>query len=187
MRVLIAALLGGLVVFVWGAVSHMVLPVGEMGMRQPANEDIVLEAVKTGLGADGIYYLPSIAPDKMNDETVSKAWAEKSKASPYLFIVNRSGGYDPTAMGPMLATEFATNVLSALVAALIAAALPLGFGGRVLMITGMGLFAFLSVNVPMWNWYRFPVDFTLGQMTGHVVGWLLGGIAIAWWLGRAKR
>jgi hypothetical protein len=44
MRVLIAALLGGLVVFIWGFVSHVLLPVGDMGMRQPANEDVVLEA-----------------------------------------------------------------------------------------------------------------------------------------------
>ena len=109
MRVLIAALLGGLVVFLWGFVSHVVLPVGDMGMRQPANEDVVLEAIKTGLGAEGVYYLPSIAPDKMDDEAASKAWAEKSKASPYVFIVHRSGGYDPSAMGPNLATEFMTT------------------------------------------------------------------------------
>lgn len=187
MRILIAALLGGVVVFVWGFVSHVVLPVGDMGMRQPANEDVVLEAIKTGLGAEGVYYLPSIAPEKMADEAASKAWAEKSKASPYVFIVHRSGGYDPTDMGPNLATEFVTNVLSALVAAVVAASLSLGFGGRVLMITGMGLFAFLSVNVPLWNWYHFPTDFTAGQFIGHVVGWMLGGIAIAWWLGRGKR
>lgn len=187
MRILIAALLGGLVVFLWGFVSHTLLPVGDMGMRQPANEDVVLEAIKTGLGAEGVYYLPSIASDKMGDEAAVKAWTEKSKASPYVFIVNRSGGYDPSAMGPNLATEFVTNVLSALVAAALAASLSLGFGGRVLMITGMGLFAFLTVNVPQWNWYHFPTEFTLGEFIGHVVGWLLGGIAIAWWLGRKAR
>ena len=34
MRIYIAGLIGGIVLFVWGAVSHMVLPVGEMGIQQ---------------------------------------------------------------------------------------------------------------------------------------------------------
>ena len=31
-RILIAGLVGGVIVFVWGAFSHMVLPIGEMGL-----------------------------------------------------------------------------------------------------------------------------------------------------------
>jgi hypothetical protein len=44
MRLIVAALLGGLVVFAWGFVSHMVLPVGDMSHGQASNEDLVLAA-----------------------------------------------------------------------------------------------------------------------------------------------
>jgi hypothetical protein len=35
------------------------------------------------------------------------------------------------------------------------------------------------VNVPQWNWYRFPTAFTLAQLVEHVVGFLLVGVAAA--------
>ena len=44
MRVLISGLIGGLVFFVWAAVAHMVLPIGEMGMKVANSEDPVLAA-----------------------------------------------------------------------------------------------------------------------------------------------
>ena len=55
---------------------------------------------------------------------------------------------------------------------------------------GMGLldiyslFGWVTINVPQWNWYRFPLDFTLANLATEAVGWLLAGFAIAWWLGR---
>ena len=50
-----------------------------------------------------------------------------------------------------------------------------------------GLFGWLMNIVPQWNWYRFPSDFMVGNLLEQGIGWLLGGIAIAWWLGRAVR
>jgi hypothetical protein len=47
-----------------------------------------------------------------------------------------------------------------------------------------GLFGWLANIVPLWTWYRFPSDFLVGNLIEEAVGWILGGIAIAWWLGR---
>jgi hypothetical protein len=33
----------------------------------------------------------------------------------------------------------------------------------------------------------FPISFTVGALIEQVVGWLLAGAAIAWWLGRRQR
>jgi hypothetical protein len=46
------------------------------------------------------------------------------------------------------------------------------------------VFGWLANIVPEWNWYRFPTDFLVGNLIEEAVGWTLGGIAIAWWLGR---
>jgi hypothetical protein len=54
MRLIIAALLGAIVLFAWGVVSHMVLPIGEMGHRMATSEDVVLAALKEGLPAGGV-------------------------------------------------------------------------------------------------------------------------------------
>src|SRR5262245_32557323 len=43
MKVAIAGFVGGLILFVWGAVSHTALPLGHMGMARmdPQHEDVV--------------------------------------------------------------------------------------------------------------------------------------------------
>ena len=49
-----------------------------------------------------------------------------------------------------------------------------GYLGRVLVVTAMGLFGFVSILVSYWNWYGFPTDFTIGAVLDEVIGWFLG-------------
>jgi len=184
MRIVIAALLAAIVLFVWQFLSHMVLPIGMMGFRLPANEDVVLQAVSTGLPNPGIYYLPSIDPAKMNDEAAMKAWSDKAQKSPYVWAVVAGPTPDPMSMTPQLIKQFITNFLAALLAAFVLAATAWTFGLRVVGTLAFGLFGWLANLVPQWTWYRFPSDFIVGGLLDQGIGWLLGGVAIAWWLGR---
>ena len=184
MRIGIAALLAAVVLFLWQFLAHMVLPIGQMGFRLPQNEDIVLSAVSTGLPTPGIYYLPSIDPAKMGDAAVMKAWTEKSAKSPYIFAVVNAPPADPGSMTSQLVTQFITNFLSAILAAFVLAATAWTFGARVIGSLVFGVFGWLMNIVPQWTWYRFPSDFVVGNLLEEGIGWLLAGIAIAWWLGR---
>lgn len=185
MRLIIAAFLGGVVLFFWGFVSHMVLPVGEMGHGMANNEDVVIAALKEGLPArEGVYHVPGLAPDQYEDEAASAAYATKAVANANAFIVYQPIGRNGLDMGPQLGKEFATNLVSALVAAWVLSLGAFGFGKRVAIATVLGLFAWLVISVPYWNWYRFPLDFTLGAFIKAVVGWFLAGLPMAWWLGR---
>ena len=80
---------------------------------------------------------------------------------------------------PLMAKEVATNVFCALLAAIVLTQVRSGYLGRVLCVTLMGVFAFAVVCVPYWNWYGFPLDFTIGQAAVHIVGWLLAGLVLA--------
>lgn len=187
MRIFVAALLGAIVFFLWQFLAHMVLPIGQMGFRLPQNEDIVLQAVATGLPAPGIYYLPSIDPAKMSDEAVVKAWAEKSQKNPFVFaVVESPPSGDPMSMAPQLIKQFISDFLGALLATFVLAATAWTFGPRVLGALSFGLFGWLLNIVPLWTWYRFPSDFVVGNLLEQGIGWILGGIAIAWWLGRTR-
>ena len=188
MRIGIAALLGAIVIFVWQFLAHMVLPIGEMGFRQPANEDVVLQAAATGLPQSGIYYLPYIDPNKMNDAATVNAWAEKSMKNPFVWaVVDTSPRGDMKSMAPQLTKQFICNFLAALLATFVLAATAWTFGARVIGALAFGLFGWLMNIVPQWNWYRFPSDFMVGNLLEQGIGWLLAGIAIAWWLGRTAR
>ncbi len=50
MRVLVAGLIGGIVMFIWGVVAHMALGLGSVGIHQPLNENAALSGLQEGLG-----------------------------------------------------------------------------------------------------------------------------------------
>src|SRR6187431_802809 len=102
MRVLIAGLLGGIVFFAWGAIAHTVTPIGDMGMKAATAEDPVIAALRDNLPGEGVYMLPWLAPAQRSDEAAVKAYSEKAKANPGVFIVYQPVGRDGMNMGPQL-------------------------------------------------------------------------------------
>ena len=187
MRALVAGLIGGVVFFMWGAVAHMALPIGEMGMKEAGNEDAVIAALKDNLPAEGVYMVPGLAGGKMSDEAAVKAYSEKAKNNPNAFIVYQPVGRDGMNMGPQLAIQSVTDIVSAIIVAWVLSLGVTGFGRRVAASAALGLFSWLTVSAPWWNWYRFTTEFTVGSLLEQVIGWTLAGAAIAWWLGRGGR
>lgn len=187
MRTLIAGLIGGIVFFLWAAVAHMLLPIGEMGMQRPVSEEPILAVAKENMPAAGIYMVPGLSGEQMKDEAAVKAYSEKSKTNPYVFVVYQPQGRDGMDMGGNLVKQFISDTLSAIVVAFVLGLGAFGFSKRVFIATALGLFSWLTISVPYWNWYRFPLDFTLGALVEQVLGWLIAGAAMAWWLGRRGR
>lgn len=189
MRLLIAALIGGIVMFVWSAVAHMALPIGEMGMKVAVEQDAALSALQAAATqGPGVYMLPGFEPEKMSDQAFVDAFRQKYQASPYALVIYQPGGNPALiSMVPNLIKQFVTDVLAALVVAWVLALATLGYWRRVLVAGAMGVFAWLAISLPHWNWYLFPTGFTIGTLLEQVIGWLLAGAAIAWWLGRGER
>lgn len=184
-RVLLAGLGGGVGIFLWGFVAHMVLPLGEAGIKGLPYEDKVLPAISASVNQPGLYMFPwpespPGTPMPLNSES-QKAAAELYKTSPHGLLVFHPA---PAAMvsGGQLLTEFATNCVSSLIAAVLVwqvlGSLS-GFAARVLFVAAIGLSAGMAVNVPHWNWYGFPAAFTLAEIVEHVVGFGVAGLIIA--------
>lgn len=189
MRVLIAGILAGLVFFMWGAVAHMVLPLGEMGTRAPQDEDAALSALTSSLGNEsGIYYLPYIDAAGMKDEARAAAFSTKSAANPYAYVIwqPRPTGEDPMDMASELGRQGVTDVLLGIVLAWVLSLVAGGFGQRAGVAAAAGILVSLASHVPYWNWYRYPGDWLLGQAVEVVVGFILAGVVAAWWLGRRR-
>jgi hypothetical protein len=176
-RVLLGALVGGIVVFAWGAVSHMVLDLGKDAVMPLPDEERVVEALQADVTEPGFYFFPWVDGKKATDEE-KKAWEERYAKGPVGAIV-----YSPTGTKPMsvrhLVTEFLSNFAAALIAAIVMARSSSGFLARVLSVSALGLFAWLSISVSQWNWYGFPTAFVRAEAIDQVVGWLCGGVALA--------
>jgi hypothetical protein len=50
MRILLAGIIGGIVMFVWTSIAHMALPLGEAGINKIPNESAVLGAMQGNIG-----------------------------------------------------------------------------------------------------------------------------------------
>lgn len=186
MRIAIAGLLGAILLFVWGALAHTVLPLGEVGMHPPTDEDAVLASLPAALPKAGIYLMPYASSKDMGDEARMQAWTAKAASKPYAFVIYQPSVSNPGAMGSQLGTQFATDLASCLLLAWLLAKLGGGLLQRVGAGVAVAVIGWLAISAPYWNWYRFPLDFTLANLVGQVVGYGLAALAIGWWLGRAR-
>lgn len=183
MNKVLAAVLAGIVVWMWGAVFHMVLPWGTADMKDHVpGEDAVMAAMKAEFTqGDGIYFLPGMDLVDHGDEAKLKTWAEKAKVGPYAFVIYRENGLpgDPASMGPQILHQLLTSTIAAFLLAVVLGAVPGSYAKRVSVATLFGVFAWLVVAVPQFTWYYFPRNFAMVGVLEHGVGWLLAGLIIA--------
>jgi hypothetical protein len=178
MRIIIAAIVGGIVMFVWGAASHMLTPIGEMGLKTTPNEAPIVSALQSNLNEPGFYFIPGMDMHKEVSAEEQAAWTARYEKGPNAIVI-----YQPTGETPMspkqLGTEFISNILAALVVALLMTWTVGSFAKRVAMATLVGLTAWLSIDVSYWNWYHFPIGMITGELLEQVIGWLLTGFVMA--------
>ena len=177
-KILLGGVVGGLVIFFWGYVSHMLLPIGEMGLRTIPNEDDLIAAIKKDVREPGLYFVPGWDMSKSQSQEEMQAHMDKVSKGPYGYMVIYPNGRDPS-LGKRLPIELGTNVVCALLAAILVTQLRPGFIVRVACVTLVGILASIMTLVPYWNWYGFPTDFTLAQIVHHTVGWFLAGLVLA--------
>jgi hypothetical protein len=179
MRVLIGGLVGGLIIFFWGAIAHMATPLGQMGLSilPAAEEPALLGAMKAGVSQEGLYFFPGRKMEAI-PAAEEEAWKAKMKAGPVgLLLVHPEGG-EPMTPGQLL-TELASNIVAALLAAVVLTRLTGSYLTRVSLLVLAGVLGWVSISISYWNWYRFPTSFTLAEGVMETVGWLLAGLALA--------
>jgi hypothetical protein len=178
MRLILAGILAGVVMFMWGGIAHMALPLGKMGIQSLPGEETVLSALQTSIPADGLYFFPGMDMSRKPTPDEQRAWEAKYMAGPHGIIVYHGQGSSPLSPRQLL-VELVANILACIVAALVLTRVVAGFGSRVMAATGFGLIAWLSVSASYWIWYGFPRPFALAEAVDQVVGWFLAGLVLA--------
>jgi hypothetical protein len=191
-RVILAGILGGIAMFIWMSIAHMILPLGKAGVSELSGEIPLLDAMKSSLAErdNGLFLFPGphISPNASKQEKADamKQMAERAATGPSGMLV-----YHPTrtfALGRWLTIEFLTEVVQALlVCALLAQTRLTTFGGRVCFVTVAGILAAITTNISYWNWYGFPHRFTAGNMFTEIVGFFIVGIVAALVFGKSAQ
>ncbi len=183
-RVVLAGLAGGVAMFVWTSVAHLVLPLGEVGVQQIANDPPVLSTLQASLGDKaGLYIYPSmgVSMDATREQksAAMQQYDQKLAANPSGLLIYHPPGEKGFTV-QRLATEFSTEVLEALLVVFLLAQTRLqSFGARLGFVTVAGILAALPTNVSYWNWYGFPGSYTAAYMFTQVAGFLCVGLVAA--------
>lgn len=178
-KVLLAGLIGGLAAFGWGVVSHLVLHVGDMGIQKLPREASVMESLSDQISRPGLYVFPGYEPGTELSEKQQADLEERYRRGPTGLLVFHPEGR-AWMSGPRFAIQAAGDVLSAFVASVLLAMMTrVGYLRRVLFVTLLGVFAWASLDVPAWNWYRFPDEYTLGRLLDALGRWFCAGLLIA--------
>ena len=182
-RIVLAAVLGGMTMFVWGAISHTLIPFSEDSLLGFTNEVAITEAIMAGAPSSGVYFLPWIPQraEGMTDEqyTAQKEAAEQRMLNgPFMLASIRLGPMG--SFGSYLVVQFITDIITALFVCLVLARTGAGtlfVGGQTSVLIGVAGFA--AISLPQWNWYAFSWAFTTAELFDVVVGFFLGGLVIA--------
>lgn len=183
-KLILGALLGGAVLFLWGAVSHVALGWYERHYRSFTDQQAVEQAVVATVSGSGLYLLPNLTPAERGltgaeAAAARQALEERMARGPMMFAVVRIG---PGAAFPMrLGMQFLLFAVAALAATwLLLQARLESFGARAVFVTALALPIVFSAKLPQWNWWDFPAGFILTESADILLGWALLGATLAW-------
>lgn len=184
-RVFLAAFLGAIVCFIWGAVSWMVLDWHSSTLRNFDNEELVSKTMSASVRDHGVYMLPYwMGPSAGGTGPEARLAQQKAKADmqsgPYVFAVVRPGAKeDMFGMDLSFAWAFLRSLGACfIVALLVRQTKRLDYIQKVGFCALCGIFAGLVSDAPMLIWFEMPLRYTLVNFADHLCEWFLAGLVI---------
>jgi hypothetical protein len=163
---LLLSVVAGLVLFVWGFVSWVVLPWHMMVANKFANEAAVSQVLKDNAPRTGVYYLPFSEEDHGPNQVGAFA-----NVLPNGTEMN---------MGKQMSIGVITQIISAfLVLSLLAMTSGLSYWGKVGFVSLAGLTIGFVSQAPYWNWFGFPGSYVGVTILDILIGWVLAGLVVA--------
>jgi hypothetical protein len=187
-RSILAALLGAVVLFVWGFVFWTILPWSMQTIRPLPNHAAIASAV-TEIPT-GTYFYPDISHTGLptDDPRTDSTWNEMFKRGPLFEVRVQHEGMDM--MSPMMFVWgflhfFASTLIAVILLRTVRPQLA-GIRGQVLFLTMVGLLIAVFADLSGPIWFHYPWDRALTDAVYTVIAWLLAGLAIALVLRRPR-
>jgi hypothetical protein len=179
-RIGIAAVIGGVVLYIWAFISWMFIPWHIMGALP--DQDAVRSALRDTGAETGIYHVPGLDYDAMADMTdeqksaAEDSFKEKHSEGPVALLLYKAEG--SSAMSPVLVLEVLIAAVIAGLLTMAAPALP-GFASRLGFVMLIGVLTIVGTNLMNWNYMHYPFRFTMEMAADGLVASLLLGVVLA--------
>ncbi len=174
-KVIIGALLGGVVLLLWQFAVRELLGVYDDAFVELEDPAAVEAVLKENLSGSGMIVIPH--PEPGDTDAEAKAMEKLTTGFSLFGAVNLAGR---NSFGTALGTQFALNVLaSAVLMFVLLAANPSTLGSRIALVLCFAVFAVLTELIPNWNWGGSSLAYIGRQIGEQIVGWALVGLALA--------
>jgi hypothetical protein len=169
-KILLGGILGGLALFMWGGLSHMVIRLGEVGIQNIQKP--VYDSMKTSIAQPGFYFFP--------ESDMKGTIKDEYKGGPVGILIFKPTGAGAPITGQLI-NEAILNIIQALIAAyLLSLTTKLTrYPQRVGFVFVLGILGAIATNIEYWNWYGFPSAYTAGAIVDKLIGFMVVGLIVA--------
>jgi hypothetical protein len=166
MKNLVTGVIAGIIVFIWVMASWMFLPWHTPTFSKFSDEAIVVKELKNIAPESGVYIYPGMDVEP-----------EKAMGEPHIFASVR---HEPKDFKFCMMYGLLIHILAGLVITCLASKANAGtFPKKFMIVFKASLFAAILANLPNWNWWSLPLDYTLIGMADILIGWSIAGLWIA--------
>lgn len=184
MRHFLFALVGAIVVFMWGFTAWAALGIYDFAFPTTTNEVAILDVLGANLTEDGAYMLPSM-PVGYGTETTDPAkqaefasFETRLSNGPVALVMYHKSGMQPTE--PMeLARGFGIEFVSAIMLTCILSTVTGGMGRKAFVGFTIALFSATACYGVMGNFMHLPLPFVMAFWFDAIVAWTLCSVVIA--------
>lgn len=170
-KFVLGGLVGGLIFFIWSAASWMFLPWHMTTISTFKDEVVIKKAVTDNVSQSGVYFSPAMTHQ-------NQAQTNQQMQPPIIFATVMLE--NPVSMNHMMGIGLLISIIGALFMTWIAAqAVGAGYFKRLFIVFMVALTACVTIYLPYWNWFGFPVNYTIVMFADQLIGWFIAGLVIA--------
>lgn len=183
-RIIFSAILGGIIAFIWGNISWVIMDWHQKTMHQFKDEVAVVKVLKDNASESGVYLLPQLPSDfaakpGQDQKSIKAQHDARISEGPVATVAIALGPGDPSMKKQILQYLLTFLGYGLAISVLLACCSCGGYIGRVLYSGFLGLL--LASYGPLLdvNWFHFSWDFALLNALDGLIAWTLAGIVMA--------
>jgi hypothetical protein len=179
-RILIGALVGAILLFVWQSVAHMFMSHHNASMRQAPNSTAILSTLSENIKEEGQYLLPDVNHNASQEEM--EATQKQMEGKPWAVITYHKAWKSD--MATPIIRQFCVNLLAVALFIWVLGRGAGGFSNVFLKTLVLGFLIFLMAWYPQNIWMDVPWEVVQAELIDLLVSWGLCGLWLGWWLNR---
>ena len=178
-KILIGALVGGIILFIWQSLSFTVLNLHAKAFQYTPKQEAILTSLNSLVTEEGQYLIPNLPADATSEDR--EAYMKNSDGKPWA-MVSYHKAMDMN-MGMNMIRGLLVDIVAIFFLCWIVSRFDLPTFGRVLTASVFtGLIVFFTAPYTAHIWYKsFDI---MAHFVDAIVGWGLTGLWLGWWFSR---